>query len=100
MDVFDNYAVAFTRGDPDDKEKNDIFTVIYFKDFFADLVPNNYHAQVYKQDQAEIPAFTYFDKDGKGNYELIILLKYTGSIVVTPISMVVRPDSYNARFTA
>ena len=100
VDVFDEYAIGHIAGDPDDDEKQDIWTVIFFKNYMADLVPNNFHVQAYKQENADIAGFSYWDRSGKGNWGMIVLVKYTGSIVLTPIQMIIQPSSYQARFSS
>jgi hypothetical protein len=43
VEVFDDYAIGHEAGDPTDDDKQDIWTVIFFKNYMADLVPNNFH---------------------------------------------------------
>jgi hypothetical protein len=91
IDVFDDYAIGY---------KDDIFTVIFYKSAFANLIAENYHVKAYEQEDYPILGFDYWDQDGKGDYSLIMLVEYPGSIIVTPVSMVISVSSSNARFAA
>lgn len=44
--------------------------------------------------------FSYWDQTGSGSWAMIILVKYSGSIVVTPVTMIIQPNSAQARFSA
>ena len=90
VEVFDNWAIGY---------KDNIFTVIFYETARADLVLNNYHVKAYEQAGADVAGFSYFDQSGQGSWDLIILVQYSGSIVVTPVQMIISPTNYNVRFT-
>ena len=91
LDIFDEWAIAY---------KDNVFEVIFYKIAKGNLVPENYHVKAYEQENAYIAGYTFFDQSGKGSWDLIILQKYTGSIIVTPVQMVISPSNYNVRFSA
>ena len=54
--------------------------VIFYKDFFGDLLPTNYEVKAYEQRDADIGGFSFFDYTGNGDWQLVILVKYDGAI--------------------
>ena len=97
VDIFDDYAMAY---------KDQEFWVLLFKEDEAKgtLLPDNFALKAYTwtQSNSAMEAFTYHDMSGiKGEWEIIALIKYDGSMALTPIAMVISPskDNYSARFS-
>ena len=73
--------------------------MIFYKTAQGNLIQDNYHVKAYEQENAEVAGFSYWDQSGNGNWDLIILVEFSGSIVITPVSMVVSATSKKARFS-
>lgn len=80
-----------------------MFTVIFYKEFLGDVVPENYlidYKDYERLEKTDIAGYTFFDRSGyKGEWELMGLVKTEGAIQLTPIMLNIYPSDYTVRFS-
>ena len=92
VEVFDNWSIGYI---------DNTFTLMFFKDYLGELLPLNYEFKAYQQYDADIVAHSFYDSSGegeKGDWSLIILVKYAGAIQILPVEMNINVDAMTWNF--